>query len=249
MRRVARVSLAVVCCSSIFAGACSDSTSPKPSLDPAALAAHFDSLYVAALASGTESGGARASDLAFLEIAPAMGAKPVDVTVTTDRATEFWRGFMVEVIYMNAGAPFDSTYLLMAYRDADAHTMLFADYSGDGSFADGGVFTDTTLDIAARLGTGSTTRTPLGSACATPSSSLSNPVVAHYASLPCNRSTYLASVTMEMPNAPVLDLPFQSLSVSATAFNGARFLNMEVVPGIVGRIPALLHASRSRSKL
>lgn len=248
MRSMARLSLAAACVTVVFAMACSDSTGPNGSLDPSQLAAHFDSLYVAALASGTESDVARASDLAFLEVAPAMGAAPVDVTVTTDRATEFWRGFMLEVIYTNAGVPSDSTYLLMAYRDADAHTMLFADYNGDGSFADGSVFTDTTLDVGARLGTGSITRTALGSACATPSSSLVNPVVAHYESLPCNRSTYLASATMEMPNAPVLDLPFQSLSVSATTFNGARFVNTEVVPSIVGGTSALLHASRSHSK-
>lgn len=98
---------------------------------------------------GTDDGGDHAADLSFLEIAPALGARPVDVSVTTGRATESWRAFMLEEVITNGGLPIDCSFLLMAYRDADAHTMLSAGYDGEGHFSVGSVIGSETRELAA----------------------------------------------------------------------------------------------------
>lgn len=247
MRRIAWVPLALVCCSSIVTASCSDSTSPKPLLDPPQLAAHFDSLYVSALASGTDGGSQRADDLSLLEIAPALGAKPVDVTVTTGRGVEEWRGFMLEEIFVRAGFPNDSSFLMLAYRDADAHTRLLANYDRDGHFSGGYVSSNDSPDFGAG-GSGITTRTALGTTCDSPSPSLTDPEIAYFGSLACTRATFNTSVTLQTPDVPDIDPAFQTLSFPSTTFSGVRVVN-GAEPGIVRRLRAGLHASRIASTL
>lgn len=247
MRSVARLSLMVTCCTVAFATACSDSTSPNASLDPSQLAAHFDSLYVAALALGTDAGSDHAGDLGFLEIAPALGAKPVDVAITTGRSTEYWRGFMLVAVFFRDGVPSDSTYLLTAYRELDAQTILTAEFDSNGRFEFGTVIAGNARDIVASGGSGTVARTSLGGACATPSSLLTDPYLAFWGSLPCTQAAFSASVAMTFPARPDLDPPYQTVSVSSTAFNGVRLADTPAMPGIVGRMRVMRKASRSRS--
>jgi hypothetical protein len=243
VRRVARVSLAVVCCSSIFAGACSDSTSPKPSLDPAQLAAHFDSLYVAAQASADPDSIYRSYDLSALEIAPALGARPLDVTVTTGKGVEVWRGFMLVVVFQRAGFPDDSSFTLLAYRDADAHTRLLVNYDRDGHVYGGYVSSNDSPDFGA-TGSGTAARTALGKTCEAPSPSLAAPDPAYYGSLPCQLATFKASVSLETPDEPYIDPAIRTISFTSTTFKGTRFVLTESAPDIVRRLRARLHQSR-----
>ena len=249
MRHFVRLTAAAACCTLVLTTACSDSSGPNTSQDPSHVAAHFDSLFVEAQAQGTDAGDARAQLLGLLELAPAFGAKPVDVTVTTGSATEHWKGFEIEEVQMDGDTPSDTTYLLLAYRESDAHTVLAAYYNADGAIEDGGVFADDTLSVEATDGTGTSSRTSLGSACPEVSSSLANPEFAQLATLPCNLATFSTSMTLVIPETSGLDPALETLSIPVTTYNGVRIQDAaEAGQGMVRRVRALLHSSRGASK-
>lgn len=248
MRHSVRLTAAAACCALTFTTACSDSTSPDTSHDPSHVAAHFDSLFVEANAEGTDAGDSRAQLLSLLEIAPAFGARPADVTVTTGAATEHWKGFELEEVQTSGGTPSDTTYLLLAYRESDAHTVLAAYYDADGHIEDGGVFANDTVSVEATDGTGTTTRASLGADCGTPSSSLANPEFAQFESLPCNQATFSTSMTLVIPATSGLDPALESLSLPLTTFNGVRIQDAAAGQAMVRRVRALLHPSRSGSR-
>jgi hypothetical protein len=131
MRFSARATLATSCVALLSTAACSDSTGPSTSTQSAArLAAHFDSLYVQAnsLARGGSLWYAvRAGFLSDLERPLAVGAVPTDVTVTTATGVEHWKGVELLDVF-SRGTFLDSGYALVAYRDPDAHTLLFATF-------------------------------------------------------------------------------------------------------------------------
>lgn len=221
MRGVARLFLVMTCCALVLVAACSDSTSPAATLDPAHVAAHIDSLYVAALAKGAPN----EDDLAFLEIAPALGARPADITVISRRGTEFWRGFVLEIVRTSHGVPTDSTYLITAYRDSNASTILTVEFDGDGTYETGSMVTDSTIELAAAHGTGTIARASIGDACATPSSSLTSPYVTFFATMLCSSATFTSSATIGFPDLPDLDPALLSFTISSTAFDGVRILD------------------------
>jgi hypothetical protein len=249
MRHLVHLTAAAACCALVFTTACSDSTGPNNSQDPSHVAAHFDSLYVEASSLGTDAGNGRAQLLSLLELAPAFGAKPADVTVTTGSATEHWKGFELEEVQMDGDTPSDTTYLLLAYRESDAHTVLVAYYNAAGAIEDGGVFVNDTLSVEANDGTGTSSRTSLGAACGTASASLTNPEFAEFESLPCNTATFSTSMTLVVPETDGLDPALETLSLPVTTFNGLRIQDAaEAGQGMARRVRALLHSSRSASK-
>lgn len=245
MRLFARLTLAATCCTLVLTSACSDSTSPNNSQDAAHLAAHFDSLYVtaAALANGSPGYAARATLLSLVEVAPAFGATASAVTVSTANGTEHWNGFELEDVTSQGGTPSDTTYLLVAYREAEAHTLLLAFYRADGSIEDGGIFANDTLSIEATDFQGSTARTSLGSACTQPSSSLQNPDLTTLASLPCNTAKFSASLALLVPSVQNVDPALTSLSFSTTTFNGVRVVEPAAGQAVVRRVRAMLRKS------
>jgi hypothetical protein len=248
MRHSVRLAASAACCAVALTAGCSDSTSPDHSQDPSHIAAHFDSLYVAANAEGTDAGDGRAQLLGLLELAPAFGAKPTDVSVTTGSATEHWKGFELEEVLMDGDTPSDTTYLLLAYRESDAHTVLAAYYNADGAIEDGGVFANDTLSVEATDGTGTSSRTSVGAACGAPSASLANPQFAQFRSLPCNLATFSTSMTLVIPDSAGLDPALTTLSLPLTTFNGVRFQDASAGQGMVRRVRALLHAKRGSTK-
>ena len=117
---------ALVACIAILTAtaACGgDSTGPGTTSN---LASHFDTLYVdaKALSASDANYDFRTVALSDLELPAAFGASPTTIAVTTATGTESWKGFVFEEVLTNNGTPADSGRFLLAYRDADAHTLV-----------------------------------------------------------------------------------------------------------------------------
>lgn len=238
----ARMTLAATCCTLVFTSACSDSTGPSDSQQAAQLAMHFDSLYVSAAAAAlADSSGAysnRALTLTYLELAAALGANASTVSVTTANGTEQWKGLELEDVE-TSGSALDE-YLLVAYRESAAHTMIVAFFNADGVFEEGGIFTNDTLSVGASDATGSTTRTSLSDSCVTPSASLSNPIISGITSAyTCTKAKFNTSLAYTVPSAPNVDPALTSVSFSSTTFNGARLVGSSAGQATARRAHAL----------
>ena len=251
MRFPARLTLAATCCTLVFTSACSDSTSPNNSQDAAHVAAHFDSLYVsaAALASGSDNYTERALLLSLLEAQAAYGATPKSVTVTTANGTEHWNAFEIEDVEPDTGTVLDTAFLVVAYREAAAHTIVLAQYDASGLINGGEVLTNDSLPVAPSDGTGSTTRASLGGTCATPSTSLVNHQIASLANLGCTPATFNTSMTLAVPSTPNVDPALTSLSFPTTTLNGELFESNQAGTAIVRRVRALVRKHRSSNRL
>lgn len=251
MRLSARLTLAATCCTLVLTSACSDSTGPNTQ-DAAHLAAHFDSLYVTAAALGHQGSNgysARATILTLVEVAPAFGATPTTVTVNTATGTEHWKGFELEDVTTNGGTPNDTTYFVIAYREAEAHTVLFAFYGAGGSVQEAGIVANDTLTIGASQESGATSLASVGSACTAPSSSLVNPLLATLGPLPCNSASFNTSLSLTIPSTPNVDAALTGLSFTATTFNGVRVVEPATGQETVRRVRALLRNAHGGNRL
>jgi hypothetical protein len=103
----------------ILLGACSNSSGPHAE-SPAQLARYIDSLRLSAPTS------ARASYLGAVELGPALGAAPVNVTVQTATGSQVWRGFVWKCTNPAACFQYDSGYTLVAYSDDSLSNILIA---------------------------------------------------------------------------------------------------------------------------
>jgi hypothetical protein len=205
------------------AAACGgDSTGPRGTTS---LAAHFDSLYVAAKALGTTdtSYNFRVIALSDLELPAAFGATPSNIVMTTATGSESWKGFAFEEVLTSSGTPSDSGRFVLAYRDADAHTLLVTVQHADGSFQDAALMTNDTIVVLASSNAGSITQTAVGSSCPAPPSGLTNPVISTAAQATCLLATYSATLTLSFPATTGVDPALTHLSFSPTTFSGERF--------------------------
>lgn len=252
MRLPARLSLAATCCALAFTSACSDSTSPDSSQTAAHLAAHFDSLYVAAAAHGDTASAYsfRITALSLLELAPALGAPATNITVTTANGTEHWKGFELEDVLDSAGTPTDTTYFVVAYRESDVHTAMLALYGSDGSIQGGALLTNDTSSIAPSNGHGSTTLSSLSSTCTPISSSLVNPLLTSITPLACNVATFGTSLTLVVPSTPNVDPALTSLSFPTMTLKGVRIQeNGNTGAAAVRRVRAMLRQAQGGNRL
>jgi hypothetical protein len=223
MHKSRRSSLAAVLVILTTLAACGgDSTGPTPTTN---LAAHFDTLYVAAkgLSAGDTNYNFRATALSDLELPAAFGAEPTTVAVTTASGTESWKGFIFEEVMLNHGAPADSGRLLLAYRDADAHTLIVTVLLANGTFAGTSLMANDTVVVPASSASGSITHTGTGAACATPISGLTNPVITTAAQATCLVVTFSATFSASFPEAAGVDPALTQLSFPLTTFTGERF--------------------------
>jgi hypothetical protein len=189
------------------------------------LAVHFDSLYVAAkaLSSSDTSYNFRATALSDLELPAAFGATPTTVAMTTATGTESWKGFVFEEVLTDNGTPSDSGRLLLAYRDADAHTLIVTVLLANGSFDHTSLMANDTDVVLASSSSGSITQTELGASCPTPPSGLTNPVITTAAQATCLLATYSATLTATFPATSGVDAALTQLSFPLTTFAGERF--------------------------
>ncbi len=199
-----------------------NSTGPAPKT---ILANRFDTLYLAAKATSTTDSNFdfRTSALSDLELPAAFGGTPTNISVTTANGTESWKGFIFEEVMTNGGTPVDSGRLFLAYRDADAHTLIATVILANGSFVSSALMANDTVIVHASATSGSITQTATGGSCPTAPSGLSNPVIATASQATCLLATYSATLSFSFPAASGVDAALTQLSFPLTTFNGVRF--------------------------
>lgn len=203
----------------------SDSTGPGDGGSPPSLARHFDSLYVQAKAQSTSDTmfHFRSVALSDLELPSAFGATPMNITVTTASGTETWKGFVFEEVLTNSGAPADSGRLVLAYRDADAHTLIVTAFLANGSSAGATLVSNDTVVVQANANAGSVTLLSTGAACPTAPSGLTNPVIATANQATCLSASFSATLTLGFPATAGVDAALTHIAFPATTFAGVRF--------------------------
>ena len=213
---------ALVTVTAIVAACGGDSTGP---VDTPILAVHFDSLYVAAkaLSAGDSNYDFRATGLSDLELSSAFGAAPTTIAVTTASGNESWKGFIFEEVMLNHGAPADSGRFLLAYRDADAHTLIATVVLANGTLAPTFLVANDTVVVPASSASGSVTQTAVGASCPTPPTALTNPVITTASQATCLLATYSATLSATFPETAGVDPALTQLSFPLTTFAGERF--------------------------
>ena len=87
---------------------------------------------------------------------------------------EQWKGY--ELLDLTApGDSADSTFVLLAYRESDAHTVVVAFFDGSGAPQQAALITEDTILAQPSSGGGATSLLSVGTTCRTPPSSLVNP--------------------------------------------------------------------------
>jgi len=245
MRLFARVNIAASFAAVVLTAACSDSSGPSAADQATAIAARFDSIYVDATAQsngGANAYEARASIASLLEIPPAFGAIPSTITVTTASGSESWKGF--EFVDLNPAGS-DSSFVLLAYREEAAHTVLAVIFDSTGAPMLGALITGDTLSALPDSGTAATTLVSVGAACRTPPSSLTNPEFDSPLESSCSLATFSTSLTLQFPASPGIDAALASLTFAPTTVNGIRVMD----PLAGRRVNALVHALRNAKRL
>jgi len=189
------------------------------------LAVHFDSLYVAskALSSSDTNYDIRTIALSDLELPAAFGVTPASLAVTTATGPESWKGFVFEEVMTSGGTPTDSGRFLLAYRDSDAHALIFTVILADGSLSGTSLLANDTIIVSPISVSGSITQTAVGASCPAPPTGLSNPVIATAAQATCVLATYSATLTATFPESSGVDAALSQLSFAPTTFAGERF--------------------------
>lgn len=209
----------------ITAACGSDSTGPGDGGTTPSLARHLDSLYVQAKAQSTTDTMFRFRSVALsdLELPTAFGATPTNISVTTASGSETWKGFVFEEVLTNGGTPTDSGRLVLAYRDADAHTLIVTAFLANGSSTGATLVTNDTVVVHANANAGSATLVSTGDACPAAPSGLTNPVIATANQATCLSATFTATLTLGFPATAGVDAALTQISFPATTFSGVRF--------------------------
>ncbi len=240
MRLFARVGLVTAFAAVALTAACSDSSGPSNIDTPSAIASRFDSIYVDAFArsdSGSNGYSTRAELATLLEIPAALGASPSTINVTTANGIEHWKGF--EFVELTPpGGTADSEFVLLAYREAAAHTVLVVFFDSTGSGHSGGVITNDTLPLSPNSASGMTHVVSVGTTCSTPSASLRNPQFEHSLFTSCALATFQTSLSLTLTTSGAVDPALARLSFTASTVNGMRIVD----PASNGRrVQLLLH--------
>ncbi len=196
---------------------CDSSTGPVH-LTASDIARHFDSLMVQAESLHTNSGDARAATLWRLELAPALGAEPVDVTVTTTTGPKQWQGFMWKSTADGFQFPGDSLLSLVVYSDYAVTSAIFAqtDFGPEVTSLFGVLAADTVP--ASDYESGATLETvSLGGGCGS-TYGLSYPFSEFTSD--CQAGTFKGGVSFTLPitTGPLAD--YQTVTIATQQFNG-----------------------------
>jgi hypothetical protein len=247
MRSLACLRLAACLAATSVAVACSDSTGPTP-LTAAQIAAHFDSLAVQAIAqSDTNSAfGTRGLVTTLIELPAALGALPATVSVTTANGVESWKAY--EILAITApGATTDSSFAVLMFRDADAHTALIAFFDSTGTINEGGLITGDTIAVNPIDHNGSTSLTSVSTACATPSTSLVNPQLGFIGIGDCTLAQFHTSLDLTLPTTSGLDAALTTISFSNATMNGVREVD-QAEGAAIRRVHEMLRAAKASKR-
>lgn len=184
-----------------------------------ALAHHFDSLMVQAESLHTDNGDERALILWNLEVAPALNATPVAVTVTTASGPKTWQGFSWKSTDAFVSI-YDSTFTIAAYADAAVTQGLFA----QAIYFDGyltvtlDVVTGDTVAVSDSYRSGEEVQVRSTGGSCTVIQGLSYPFSAYMGD--CESATFEGSLSLTLPitSGPLAD--FQTITIAPQQFNG-----------------------------
>ncbi|MEO6208747.1 MAG: hypothetical protein ABIQ10_01355 [Gemmatimonadaceae bacterium] len=226
MRSRTRIAFAGTIAGLLLTAACSDSSGPSIQSQSAAIAAHFDSIYVDAKArydSGATAYEGRVLIASILEIPAALGALPSPIQVTTALEPEQWKGY--ELMELNPTGT-DSVFVLIAYRDSDAHSVIVVFFDASGAPNQGALITDDTTSVAPTSGSAATSFVSASSACLNPPGSLSNPQFDAPLFTSCTLAKFHTALTLEFPSGSI-DAGLTSLTFSPTpaTINGLRVVD------------------------
>lgn len=219
----------------IAAAACgSDSSTGPKGATASATATQLDAVFSARLAAATSGGDSAIAYFiaSYFELAPAYGARPASVNVTTGAGTAAWQGFTIELMEQPNGTDAntgDSTFLTVVYPNAALTTALIfeTDYDSTGLRVAGADLIYDTDSVVTTLNIGASVAPhPLGAACALQTGlaadSILTSVTGSY--LTCAAATFTQFATMVFAAAPGLDASLQNISMSDVTFNGVRFV-------------------------
>jgi hypothetical protein len=227
-----------------FVTACSDSSGPSSADQATAIAARFDSIYFDALArsdSGASGFETRTLVASLLEIPAAFGALPSAITVTTASGTEHWQGYEL-LDLASASETSDSAFVLLAFRESNAHTVLVAFFDSTGAIDNAGIITDDTVNASPTGGNASTSLLSVGNECRTPPTSLLNPQFNSPLASACSLAMFRTSLSITFSSASAIDPALESITFAPTTFAGLRIIDPEDTPG--RRIRSLLRSAR-----
>jgi hypothetical protein len=189
-------------------------TGPAPDV----VAMHFDSLYLEALHSQAFGELGHAAQLTILEAGVAFGGRQTDIAMRTKNGVEQWNG--VEYLINRDSANADYTF--MAYRDADAHTLLYLHFRKNGSLVDARLTTSDSIYFDGS-GTGTTGTSVIGGkSCSTFSPTLQNGALAGFQSEACSIVRFHSSASLDFGSVPRIDAVLGHLEFMAT-FTGEQF--------------------------
>jgi hypothetical protein len=231
------------------AAACgSDSTGPRP-LSAAQLAAHFDSIAIAASAQSDTipAYGVRDELATLIEIPAALGATPATVSVTTAAGVEQWKAYELLEVFPPSSGDGDSLFVVLAFRDADAHTAIAVFFDGTGTAQGGGIITGDTLSLNPSDGSGTTSLTSISTTCSTPAASLANPHISMFGIAECKLAKFQTTLSLTTPATPGLDAALTSVSFTNATFNGVRALD-QAASATVRRLKTLLRAAAANKR-
>jgi hypothetical protein len=247
MHAYARIRIAASFLAISAAAACgSDSTGPRPP-SAAQLAAHFDSIAIAASAQSETNDiyESRVLISTLIEAAAALGAVPSTVNVTTASGVEQWKAY--ELLVLSAPGAADSAFALLAFRDADAHTALFIAFDNTGSPQIGGIVTGDTIFVDPTDGSATTSLTSISSTCTTPDASLLNPELGTQTVSACNLASFRTTLALTSSTTVGMDAALTSLSFTNASVNGVR--GVAQAPGApVRRLKTLLRAAAANKR-
>jgi len=164
--------------------------------------------------------------------------------VTTSSGVERWQAY--EILERTApGSAVDSAYILLMFRDSDAHTALIAEFDSAGALQEKGLITGDTILVTPSSASGSTSLASVGAACGTPSASLVNPQLAAITMSACNLATFHASLSLTSPSGTGVDPALTSLSYSNASVSGVRIVDQASGGASTQRLMALLHAANA----
>jgi len=248
MRTPARLGIVASFLVIAFAAACSDSTGPKTQ-SPAQIALHFDSIAIQAKAqSDTNSAyGVRTLLATLIEIPAALGATPATVSVTTANGVESWKAYELLELTSSGSSNNDSSFAILMFRDADAHTAFIAFFDSTGAVQDGGLVTGDTIPVSPSAGDATTSLTSVGSACTAPSSSLHNPGLGSFTVGTCNLARFRTTLQITLPSTTGVDAALTHLAFTNASMNGVRVVDA-ATGAAVRRIHQMIRASAAASR-
>jgi hypothetical protein len=214
---------------------CSDTSGPS------SVAHHLDVLYSQACARAYSPSGynmasvywQRCQLLSILVAAPASGAEPSSIRVTTAAGTSTWQSLAIyEYDTSNTGMPLSTINAIIAYSDANVTNavVLLVTSGGNASYI---IANDTITENGVWM-SGAASRSSLGGQCRDVSG-LSNPLgdtltgypPIEYGGSLCHLATFQVSVSTTFPATPGLDPSLESFTIDPQSINGISVIPAE----------------------